>query len=331
MATALLARGAALALIGVAAAAIPGPARAEADAEALVNALNAIFGKHPHMRAAHAKGICVKGDFKPTAEAAGLSKSPQFAKPVAIVGRFSLGGGNPASPDNEKGNVRGFAIHFDIGGGNTTDLVTISAPIFPAKTPDGFLSILQTLAPGPDGKPDKDKIGAFFKAHPEFTGQNAWLTARPMPAGFASAGYWGVHTFTLTSASGGKQIIKWKLTPAGGEKGLSDEEAKAKGADFYIPELKDSLAKGPAGFDLEAYLGEPGDATDDPTVLWPFDARKNVKMGTLSIAAVEPDATCDAGMFDPGNLADGVSGPEKDEIFPMRTQAYAVSLSRRAE
>jgi hypothetical protein len=32
---------------------------------------------------------------------------------------------------------------------------------------------------------------------------------------------------------------------------------------------------------------------------WPEESRKSVKLGTIAIAAVEPDATCDTATFDP--------------------------------
>ena len=95
--------------------------------------------------------------------------------------------------------------------------------------------------------------------------------------------YWGVHAFTFTNAKGEKHVVKYKALPVGGEAGLSDDEAKAKAPDFYSPELKDRLAKGPAEFTLTAILGEPGDPTDNPTTLWPEDQRKSVKLGTISI------------------------------------------------
>jgi catalase len=303
-------------------------AHAEADAESLVNALNAVFGKHEGMRAAHTNGICVKGSFTPTPEAASLSKAPQFSgsSPVPVIGRFSMGGGDPAAPNTQKDNVRGLALHFDIGKGNTTDLVMISAPIFVAKDPDQFLALLTTVA-----TKDKDKIGAFFKANPESTGQATWLNARPVPASYATVNYWGVHAFTFTNAKGEKHVVKYKALPVGGEVGLSDDEAKGKAPDFYTPELTDRLAKGPAEFTLTAILGEAGDPVDNPTTLWPEDQRKSVKLGTISITALEANATCDAGVFDPTNVVDGIEGPQTDKIFPMRSQAYAVSFSRRAK
>lgn len=299
----------------------------DTDPEALVNALNAVFGAHAGLRAAHPNGICVKGSFAPTDEAAKLSRAPHLTGkgPWPVVGRFSMAGGNPKAPNNQKDIARGLALHFDLGDGNQTDLVTISAPVFVARTPAKFLELLQTVA-----TKDKEKIGAFFKANPESTNQGTWLKARPLPASYATASYFGVHTFTLINAEGKSQIIKWKLVPKGGEVGLTDDEAKDKAPDFYKPELTERLANGPAEFELTAILGQEGDARDDPTALWPED-RKSVTLGALTISALEDDKTCDAGIFDPTNVVDGIEGPKDDGIFFVRSSAYAVSFARRSQ
>ena len=178
---------------------------------------------------------------------------------------------------------------------------------------------------------DKDKIGAYFKTNPNSTNQATWLNARPVPASYATVNYWGIHAFTFTNAAGKKQIVKYKAVPAGGEVGLSDDEVKAKATDFYKPELAERLAKGPIAFTLTAILGEAGDPLDDPTAFWPEEQRKTVPLGTISITGLEDQKTCDAGIFDPTNVVDGIEGPENDTIFPMRSQAYAVSFSRRAQ
>jgi len=287
--------------------------------------LNAVFGKHPGDRAAHTKGICLTGLFTPSVDAPSLSKAPQFAKPVPIVARFSLGGGNPQAPDNAQDNVRGLAIKFDLGNGASSDLVMISAPMFFAKTPALFLELLQTLGSG-----DKDKLNAFFAAHPEMTLQNAWLTSHPVPASYAGVNYFGVHAFTFTNAEGKATVIKYKAIPEAGELGLTQDEAKAKGPDFYAPELKERLAKGPVVFDLVAILGQKGDPTNDPTLRWDDeDNRATTPLGKIAINAIAPDATCNAFSFLPGNLADGIAGPTDDPIFAARSPAYVVSLVRR--
>ena len=297
----------------------------EAQPEDLVNALNSVFGAHAKMRAAHTKGICVKGNWTPTPEAASLSKAPQFAAPVPLVGRFSLGGGDPTASDSQKDNVRGIALHFQLPDSSNSDLLLISAPIFVAKTPEDFVQLLTAVA-----SKDKDKIGAYFKAHPEGTRQGAWLKARQTPASYATADYFGVHTFYLTNAKGERQGVKWKAEPVGGFVGLSDKDAEAKGADFYAGELNERFAKGPVQFNLFAVLGQPGDNDDDPTLEWPAD-RKSVKVGTISISGLEDAATCDAGIFDPNQLADGIAPSPNDKILPMRSQDYAVSFGRRSQ
>ncbi len=236
-----------------------------------------------------------------------------------------MGGGDPNASIAQKDNVRGMALHFDLGKDNTTDMVIISAPMFNVRDPDQFLKLLTTVATH-----DKAKIGEFFKENPNATHQAQYLNARPVPASFATVSYWGVHSFTATNAEGKKQLFKYKVIPLAGEVGISDDEAAKKDPDFYRPELKERLAKGPAQFKITALLGQAGDPTTDPTERWPDeDNRKSVTLGVLSITAFEDDKTCDASFFDPTNVVDGIEGPDKDLIFPMRSQAYAVSFSRR--
>ena len=316
--------GAALAAAAIA----PAAAEEEPDAEALVNALNGVFGDHK-MRASHAKGHCVTGSFTPAEEAASLSEAAIFFAPSSVIGRFSIGGGNPKASDAAKG-ARGLALRLSAGDGDSADFVTLSVPVFFARTPAQVVGFLKARFPGQDGKPDPEKIKAFADAHPETAHQGAWIASHPVPASYASTSYWAIHAFTLTNAEGNETTVKLKFVPKGGEAGLTDEEAAAKSPDFYTEELKSRLAEGPAEFDLVAIIGEDGDPTDDPTLRWPEEERQSVPLGTLKIGALEDEATCDATIFDPTNLPKGIAGPDKDQIFPARTPAYAVSFSRRA-
>ncbi len=305
-------------------------AEPETDPEKIIDTLNAIFGKH-QVRSSHAKGICVKGTFTPSAGAADLTKSESLAKTAPVLGRFSIGGGNPKAPDHAKAAPRGFAFRLDDGGKATSDFAFLNTPVQFAKNPAQFLAFLEARLPGADGKPDPAKIKAFAEANPETTRQGKWLADRPVPASYAGVNYWGVHAFTLTNAKGESRVAKLKLVPASGEVGLSDDEAKAKPADFLGAELGERLAKGPASFDLVAILGEAGDPTNDATAMWPEESRKSVKLGSLAVAKIDDNATCDAGMFDPTQLAEGIAGPKDDSLFAIRSPAYAISLSRRAK
>ncbi|MEA1834084.1 catalase family peroxidase [Methylobacterium durans] len=309
---------------------LAGPVSAQdADPGAIVNALVAAGGNQPKVRASGAKGVCVKGSFTPTAEAADLSKAPHFAKAVPLTARFSMGGSNPKVSDKAKPITRGFAMRLSDPAGDMV-FVVISAPVFSTRTPQQLLEFATVRAPGPDGKPDAERIKAFGAANPETTRQAAWLNARPVPASFAGVDYWGVHAYTLTNAKGDATVAKLRWVAAAGQLGLSDDEVKAKPDSFYADELKERLSQGPARFDLVAVLAEAGDPTNDPTVAWPEENRKTVKLGTVAITAVEPDAICDAGTFDPvADLPEGVAGPADDPMFAIRSPAYAVSLSRR--
>lgn len=302
----------------------------DADPQAIVDAQFAAAGNQKGVRASGAKGVCVKGTFTPSAEAASLSKAPHFAKTVPVTARFSMGGSNAKISDKTKPVTRGFAMRLTDTTGDLV-LVIISAPVFSTKTPKQLLDFATVRAPGPDGKPDADKVKAFTAANPETTKQGAWLTARPVPASYVGVDYWGVHAYTLTNAKNEAKVVKLKTVATAGQLGLSDDELKAKPDSFYADELKDRLATGPASFDLVAILGEAGDPTSDPTVMWPEENRKSVKLGTLAIVAIEPAATCDVATFDPVvDLPEGIAGPTDDPMFAIRSPAYAVSLSRRS-
>ena len=307
----------------------PQPAAA-ADPEQIVDALNTVFGKHK-VRSSGAKGQCVVGRFTPTGDARTLTKSASFQKPVPVLGRFSMGGGNPKAPDTAKALVRGFAFKLDPGGTGTSEFVMVNAPVNFAKTPAQMLGFLQARYPGPDGKQDPEKIKAFATANPETTRQGAWLASKPLPASYVGVSYWGIHAYTMTNAANKTQLMKFVLVPTGGEAGLTDDEAKSKPADFLVAELTDRIArKAPAGFDVMAILGQAGDPTNDPTMTWPDeDKRRTVKLGTIAITAIEKNETCDAGIFDPTNLADGLAGPKDDPMFLPRQPAYAISQGRR--
>lgn len=304
-----------------------------ADAEQLVDGLNSVFGKQSRdVRASHAKGQCVKGVWSPTAQAVELTMSPSFARELPVLARFSMGGGNPGVSDLNKGVVRGLSLRIDPAGSAQTEFVMVNAPVHFAKTTDQMLEFFKVRVPGADGKPDADRIKAFGDANPETKRQGAFVAGKPVPASYAGVNYWAVHAYTVTNAAGAKRLIKFKFVPQAGELGLSEDEIKSKTADFLVPELRERLAKGPAKFDVIALLGEPGDTSNDPSQTWrDEDSRTSIKLATLSITALEDNAICNAGFFNPVNLASGLAGPSDDPFFALRLPSYAISNGRRAK
>ena len=310
--------------------ALPIPALA-ADAQSLVDALKAVAGKPPGVRATFAKGQCVSGTYTPSVDVGEVTRSVSFTRPWPLVGRFSVGGGNPAVPDTARNVLRGFSIKI-LSDGGETHLLFENAPVHFARTLDQMLAFLQVRAPGPDGKPNPEAIASFAKTNPETTRQAAFVAGKPLPGSYAGITYWGVHTFTGVSSTGRAVPFKFKVAPQTGEIALSEEEAKGQPSQFLATELSERLSKGPAKFDVMALLAESGDDLEnDITARWKNeDDRKAVKLGTIAVAAIEPSETCDAGIFDPGQLADGIEAP-KDEIFTARRTAYGISFGLRAK
>jgi catalase len=316
----------------VAAAALSTPAQAQGfDPQPIVDLMHTFAGKPKH-RPSGAKGQCYTGTFEPSAEAKGLSKAATFARTSKVVARFSVGGGNPKVADGARGPNRGFSFRIDDGGAGQTEFVMVNAPINFVKSPAQMLAFLQVRAPGADGKPDADKIKAFTDANPETTLQGRYLASKPIPGSWVGVNFYGVHAYTLTNAAGANQVIKFKMVPLGGEVNLTDDEAKAKPPEYLVQELADRLSSGkPAGFDMVAIMGRPGDATNNATQMWEGEeTRPTVKLGTLRIAAVEKNETCDGTIFNPTLLSDGIAGPKDDPLFEVRTPAYAISITNRS-
>lgn len=294
----------------------------------IVTALKAVAGDPPKVRATFAKGQCVRGSFTPSKDVAQITRSASFNRPSSVVARFSVGGGNPKVADNNKAVLRGLAFRLGNEGESST-LVVESAPVHFAKSLDQMLAFLKVRAPGPDGKPDAERIKAFSDAYPETLNQARFVAAKPVPASFAGVTYWGVHSFPATNANGQVRFIKFKLVPVDGEITLTDEEAKAKAADFLVQDLEKRIAAHAVRFDVLALLGRPDDPTMDVTVRWPDeDQREFVRLGTIAITALDNGPSCDQTIFNPAELAIGIGQPP-DPIFAARQTAYAISLAKR--
>jgi catalase len=161
-----------------------------------------VFGEHPGFRALHARGVICRGSFTPTAEAASLSRAAHLVGPeVPVTVRFSNGAGNPQHPDWAP-DPRGLAVKFYLPDGSRTDIVAVSSPLFPTRTPEGFLELLRAQAAGPAAA---WKFPLFLRHHPEA------LRVLPRvapslapPAGYDRIPYYGLHAFPWCSRSGSR-------------------------------------------------------------------------------------------------------------------------------
>ena len=183
------------------------PAWSQVDPSELVNAFESANGKFSGFRRSGAKGLCAVAEFVGNAEGRALSVSSAFSgKPVPVVARFSMGGGNPKALDNVK-SQRNMSLQFDLPGGETWLMGNISLPVFGAATPQQLLGRLASLTPDTETKKvDADKVKAFVDANPEVLLQGKYFASQSVPASFAKVNYWGVHAFGFTDTAGKKQF-----------------------------------------------------------------------------------------------------------------------------
>ena len=309
---------------------VPAQSQSQVDPGQMVDVFEAAGGKFQGFRRSGAKGVCATAEFVGNAQGRALSTSSAFSgKPVPVVARFSMGGANPKAPDNAR-SQRNLALQFDLPDGETWQMGNISAPVFGAATPQQLLGRLTSLIPDAETKKvNADKVKVFTDANPEVLLQGKYYASQPVPASFGKVNYWGVHAFGFVDAAGKKQFGKWVFEPVGGTQTLSDDEAKAKGADFLLDDLRQRVAAGGVAFDFMLQLAQPGDKLDSAVTPLPDD-RQKVSLGRLTIKAVSPDATgpCLSITYNPMVLPKGVE-PSDDPMLAARAAPYGVSLGRR--
>ena len=304
--------------------------QAEVTAPQVVGAMEGVFGVNPGQRRNHIKGTCAVGEFVGNKDMAAYSRSVLFSgKPVAVIARFSLAGGNPKAPDTAK-SVRGMALQFKLPDGNLHHMTMLNAPMFGAARPQTFLDLMLAQQPDPTtGKPDPEKMKAFKASHPDNLAQAEYLARHNPPVSYGTSSYWGIHTFKFINQQNKTTLVRWRFAPKDGEKQLTDDELKTAGPNFLEPALISRTQQGPVQWDMLVSIGEAGDPQDNPTLVWP-DNRKLIKAGTLSISAAMPQkgAACEPINFDPLVMADGIA-PTQDPILLFRSPAYAVSFGKR--
>jgi catalase len=224
--------------------------------------------------------------------------------------RFSLAPGAPDVSDLEQ-HPRSLVARLDPGDGTTMDLVMINVPFVFVNDPADFAPFFRALTPDPaTGKPDPEKVKAHPEKHPEAARFIEFLEKSPIPASYATAPYYAVHTFYFTNAKGERRPARWIAEPAAGRVGLTEEQAKGLTSDYLQEELRERAEKGPVAWDVYLQFPEPGDPLVDASVAWPED-RKKVKVGRLELASVDAPGSkgpCDEVMFDPTMLLEGRRG-----------------------
>jgi catalase len=304
-------------------------AQSPSTATQTVDVMNKLWGRHPGMRANHAKGVVVLGTFSPSKEAVKLSKADIFAGgSVPITVRFSDSTGLPTLPDGApNANPHGMSIQFHPAGGGDVDVVTNSLGFFPVATGEEFRDLLTATSLSGPGAPKPTAVETFVATHPAVP--KAFATVRT-PASFAEETYNGVDAFIFVNAAGRRQPFRFKIVPVAGTHHLTVAEAAKMPPDFLVDELPTRLAKTQVAFHLLAQLANPGDTTNDATKPWPAD-RKLVDMGTITLdkPASNNVAAQKAFRVLPNALTPGIEVSD-DPLIDARVRAYVISFGRRA-
>jgi catalase len=297
----------------------------------IIDAIEAIGGRHEGYRAVHAKGTLCAGTFTPSPGAAEVCRAAHLQDgEVRAHVRFSNGSGNPESRDAAQ-DGRGMAVKLYLPEGGTTDVVCISRRQFFVRTPDDFLEFTRARKPDPEtGQPDLEKLGAFLGAHPEAGPAVQEQLESQAPASYATTAYNSLHAFRFTAPDGTQRWVRYHWEPDAGVATLDGEEAEGKDRDYLQQELAERLEAGPAGFLLSVAVAEEGDPLEDPTRAWP-DERETIELGRLEITelAFDRDRDGDVLVFDPVRVTDGIETSD-DPILHARSDAYAESVLRRS-
>ena len=303
----------------------------DVTAPQMIDAFEGTFGVHPGQRRNHPKGTCAVGQFTGTSDAASLSRSALFSgKPVSVVARFSLGGGDPDVPDAAPA-PRGMALEFHLPGGALQHITMINAPIFAAASPASFRDALLAARPDPKtGKPDPEKLKAYAESHPDSMALTRLAAGHNPTANYYQTTFFSVHTFKFIDVKGSEHPVRWRFVPRDGTKEMTPAEMKTAPHDFLEANLIERTRKSPVVWDMIVYVGEPGDPEDNPTLLWP-EERRHFTAGTLIVTEATPQkkgVACEPINFDPLVMADGIR-PSNDPILLFRSPAYAVSFGKR--
>jgi catalase len=286
-------------------------------------------GIHTGFRFAHAKGIVGNGTFTPSAEAKTLSRAAHLqGAPVPVTVRFSDGTGVPNIPDNDpRAGPRGMAIRFALPGGAFTDIVANSHNGFVAGTGEDFLAFLKAVAATKPDSPHPSPVEAFLGSHPRAL--KFVMDSRALPKSFANLAFFGNNAFVFVDKAGTTRPIRYQIIPVAGVANLDSAAAAKAGPNYLFDELPQWLARGPVRFQLYAQLANPGDPTNDGSIVWPAD-RKRVLLGTISVTSIAPnnEERQRSLTFNPIFLTDGIQLSD-DPIVPLRSAVYALSVAHR--
>jgi catalase len=284
---------------------------------------------HSGFRRNHAKGVGVSGFFESNGNGVRLSKAVVFRPGrVAVLGRFSLSGGQPYAADAPDA-VRGLGLQFSLPDGELWRTAMVNLPVFPFRTPLAFYEQLIASKPDPKtGKPDPGQMNGFLARHPETGEALKVIKSQPLSSGFANTTFHSLNAFYFIDAAGHSTGVRWILTPTLPFEAASTAPPQDK--NYLFDALSAQMHRRPLQWHLMVIVGQPDDPTNDATIAWP-PGRQQVDVGTLTLERIESDDTSAVRdiNFDPLVLPAGIA-PSEDPVLSARSAIYSQSFTRRA-
>ncbi|MFL5402659.1 MAG: catalase family peroxidase [Gemmatimonadales bacterium] len=285
-------------------------------------------GVHTGFRYAHAKGMVLTGTFTPTKGAASISRAAHFhGAPVPVTVRLSDATGVPQiNDDNPNASPRGMAIRFNLPTGAFTDIVSNSHNGFFVGTGEDFLALVKAIAGTTPESPHPSPIEQFLGSHPRAL--KVVVDSKPLPKSFATLGFFGNNAFIFVDSAGTRRAGRYQILPVAGIHHLGPSAAKLS-PNYMFEDLTHRIVRGPIKYRLLVQLANPGDQTNDGSIVWPDD-RKRVEMGTITLTKVAPNnqALQRSLTFNPIYLTDGIQLSD-DPFVPLRSAVYALSVAHR--
>lgn len=284
----------------------------------------------PGFRRAHGKGICFLGTFRGQKEMSALSKARAFTQlEVPVIGRFSIGAGNPHAPDGSTKTVS-MALLLITDDGQQWRMAMNNQPYFAVRDAEGFLAMIKaTAVDSSTGKADPNRLASFLKVYPEAEKFFSWNSGAPAPSSFAGVEYNGINSFYLVDSKGQRKPVRWTMRSHDTFTAIGEEKQSTAGHDFLFDDIRQKLTQKPLYWDLIMQLAQLGDPIDNPSQPWPQD-REKILAGTLEVTHIvgQSDGACRDINYDPTIVPVGVE-LSNDPILSARSGAYSHSFNKR--
>ena len=290
------------------------------DPEVAIDRLNAVYRRSSGHRVLHAKGRLYDATFTASPEAAGLCRAPQLSGgPVETLVRWSNAAGRIRS--DQAPDVRGMAVKLR-GPHGDIDLLGQTAPRFPVRTPEAFVSMTEAIH-------DPRRLPIWLARNPgaiPALAANAAAKAAGVPRSFAEATYFPVHAYGWRDATDHLRWVRYRFDPVPRAGHVRTEPPT--GRDGLFEEMRARLASGSVSFDVRVTVARVTDDPHDPMSVWRGARELSAGILTVTGEARDPEESGGLVVFDPTRVVDGIELSD-DPILRYRPSAYSVSIARR--